>query len=303
MSNSSVDPLPEIEAEFIKAKRESLNISRSDLAKKLCITEAQLEQIENGKKDKFYSYQHKNQVARKVAAELGIHENDLFKRKFSIGFTIEDKNYSILIDKNKEQDKGQTLINDILSRNLNVNLVVSHHSLVESPQTLDDLPEIKPDFDKKLAVIYFLSALSFVTFIYLFATSGNSFFSKSQNGPTEVRINLSDVAKRDFQGIFPLIAESCPYADDKQINFHTLTVVNKSSVIELSNSTPSKICFVLLDYTVKITEVSSLPINLEANSNFLFMIAEKPESLLVKVDGVDIEILNKGSYIKLLNMF
>ena len=303
MSNSSVDPLPEIEAEFIKAKRESLNISRSDLAKKLCITEAQLEQIENGKKDKFYSYQHKNQVARKVAAELGIHENDLFKRKFSIGFTIEDKNYSILIDKNKEQDKGQTLINDILSRNLNVNLVVSHHSLVESPQTLDDLPEIKPDFDKKLAVIYFLSALSFVTFIYLFATSGNSFFSKSQNGPTEVRINLSDVAKRDFQGIFPLIAESCPYADDKQINFHTLTVVNKSSVIELSNSTPSKICFVLLDYTVKIAEVSSLPINLEANSNFLFMIAEKPESLLVKVDGVDIEILNKGSYIKLLNMF
>ena len=303
MSNSSVDPLPEIEAEFIKAKRESLNISRSDLAKKLCITEAQLEQIENGKKDKFYSYQHKNQVARKVAAELGIHENDLFKRKFSIGFTIEDKNYSILIDKNKEQDKGQTLINDILSRNLNVNLVVSHHSLVESPQTLDDLPEIKPDFDKKLAVIYFLSALSFVTFIYLFATSGNSFFSKSQNGPTEVRINLSDVAKRDFQGIFPLIAESCPYADDKQINFHTLTVVNKSSVIELSNSTPSKICFVLLDYTVKIAEVSSLPINLEANSNFLFFIAEKPESLLVKVDGVDIEILNKGSYIKLLNMF
>ena len=303
MSNSSVDPLPEIEAEFIKAKRESLNISRSDLAKKLCITEAQLEQIENGKKDKFYSYQHKNQVARKVAAELGIHENDLFKRKFSIGFTIEDKNYSILIDKNKEQDKGQTLINDILSRNLNVNLVVSHHSLVESPQTLDDLPEIKPDFDKKLAVIYFLSALSFVTFIYLFATSGNSFFSKSQNGPKEVRINLSDVAKRDFQGIFPLIAESCPYADDKQINFHTLTVVNKSSVIELSNSTPSKICFVLLDYTVKITEVSSLPINLEANSNFLFFIAEKPESLLVKVDGVDVEILNKGSYIKLLNMF
>jgi transcriptional regulator with XRE-family HTH domain len=303
MSNSSVDPLPEIEAEFIKAKRESLNISRSDLAKKLCITEAQLEQIENGKKDKFYSYQHKNQVARKVAAELGIHENDLFKRKFSIGFTIEDKNYSILIDKNKEQDKGQTLINDILSRNLNVNLVVSHHSLVESPQTLDDLPEIKPDFDKKLAVIYFLSALSFVTFIYLFATSGNSFFSKSQNGPTEVRINLSDVAKRDFQGIFPLIAESCPYADDKQINFHTLTVVNKSSVIELSNSTPSKICFVLLDYTVKNAEISSSPVIVEANSNFLFMIAEKPESLLVKVDGVDIEILNKGSYIKLLNMF
>jgi transcriptional regulator with XRE-family HTH domain len=303
MSNSSVDPLPEIEAEFIKAKRESLNISRSDLAKKLCITEAQLEEIENGKKDKFYSYQHKNQVARKVAAELGIHENDLFKRKFSIGFTIEDKNYSILIDKNKEQDKGQVLINDILSRNLNVSLVVSHHSLVETPQTLEDLPEIKPDFDKKLALIYFLSALSFVTFIYLFATSGNSFFSKSQNGPTEVRINLSDVAKRDFQGIFPLIAESCPYADDKQINFHTLTVVNKSSVIELSNSISSKICFVLLDYTVKNVEVSSLPMNLEANSNFLFFIAEKPESLLVKVDGVDIEISNKGSYIKLLNMF
>ena len=82
-----------------------------------------------------------------------------------------------------------------------------------------------------------------------------------------------------------------------------MTVVNKSSVIELSNSTPSKICFVLLDYTVKNAEISSSPVIVEANSNFLFMIAEKPESLLVKVDGVDIEILNKGSYIKLLNMF
>jgi ribosome-binding protein aMBF1 (putative translation factor) len=39
MSNPSIDNLPEIEAEFIKAKRESLNISRFDLAKKLCITE------------------------------------------------------------------------------------------------------------------------------------------------------------------------------------------------------------------------------------------------------------------------
>jgi transcriptional regulator with XRE-family HTH domain len=303
MSNSSVDPLPEIEAEFIKAKRESLNISRYDLAKKLCITEAQLEQIENGKKDKFYSYQHKNQVARKVAAELGIHEKDLFKRKFSIGFTIEDKNYSILIDKNKEQDKGEALINDILSRNLNVNLAVSHHSLVESPQTLDELPAIKPDFDKKLAFFYFLSALGFVIFVYLFMTSGNSFFSKSQNGPTEVRINLSDVAKKDFQTIYPLIAESCPYADDKQLNFHTLTVVSKSSVIELSNSISSKICFVFLDYTVKSSELSSSPMNLEANSNFLFFIAEKPETLLIKVDGVDLEVSNKNSYIKLLNMF
>jgi transcriptional regulator with XRE-family HTH domain len=303
MSNSSVDPLPEIEAEFIKAKRESLNISRYDLAKKLCITEAQLEQIENGKKDKFYSYQHKNQVARKVAAELGIHEKDLFKRKFSIGFTIEDKYYSILIDKNKEQDKGEALINDILSRNLNVNLAVSHHSLVESPQTLDELPAIKPDFDKKLAFFYFLSALGFVIFVYLFMTSGNSFFSKSQNGPTEVRINLSDVAKKDFQTIYPLIAESCPYADDKQLNFHTLTVVSKSSVIELSNSISSKICFVFLDYTVKSSELSSSPMNLEANSNFLFFIAEKPETLLIKVDGVDLEVSNKNSYIKLLNMF
>jgi transcriptional regulator with XRE-family HTH domain len=303
MSNSSVDPLPEIEAEFIKAKRESLNISRSALAKKLCITEAQLEQIENGKKDKFYSYQHKNQVARKVAAELGIHEKDLFKRKFSIGFTIEDKNYSILIDKNKEQDKGEALINDILSRNLNVNLEVSHHSLVETPQTLDDLPEIKPDFDKKLAFIYSLFAIGFATFVYLFATSGNSFFSKSQEGPTEVRINLSDVAKNDFQRIYPLIAESCPYADDKQLNFHTLTVVSKSTVIELSNSISSKICFVFLDYTAKSSEVSSLPIKLEANSNFLFFIAEKPETLLIKIDDVDLEISNKNSYIKLLNMF
>jgi hypothetical protein len=111
------------------------------------------------------------------------------------------------------------------------------------------------------------------------------------------------VAKKDFQGIYPLIAESCPYADDKQLNFHTLTIVNKSSVIELSNSISSKICFVFLDYTVKSTEISTSPIKFEASSNFLFFIAEKPESLLINVDGVDLEISNKNSYIKLLNMF
>ncbi len=303
MSNPSIDTLPEIEAEFIKAKRESLNISRSALAKKLCITEAQLEQIENGQKDKFYSYHHKNQVARKVAAELGIHENDLFKRKFSIGFSIEDKNYSILIDKNKEQDKGEALINDILSRNLNVNLVVSHHSLVETPQTLDDLPKIKPDFDNRLAFFILASVLCIGVYIFYLVSGGHSFLPKPQEGPKEVRVNLSQIAKEDFQRIAPLIVESCPYANDLQLSFHVLTVVKESSVIELSSTTPSKVCLVYSDYTVKSTEVSVKPINLDVNSRFLFFIAEKPETLLINLDGVDLDISDKNSYIKLLNMF
>jgi|LauGreDrversion4_2_1035121.scaffolds.fasta_scaffold132932_1 transcriptional regulator with XRE-family HTH domain len=303
MSNPSVDTLPEIEAEFIKARRESLNISRSELAKKLCITEAQLEQIENGQKDKFYSYHHKNQVARKVAAELGIEEKDLFKRKFSIGFTIEDKNYSILIDKNKEQDKGEALINDILSRNLNVNLVVSHHSLVETPQTLDDLPKIKPDFDKRLAFFSFASILCIGIYIFYLVSTGHSFFSKPQEGPKDVRVNLSEIAKEDFKKILPLITDSCSYANDLQLNFHVLTVVKESAVIELSNTTPSNICLVFSDYAVKNTEVSSKPINLDVNSRILFLIAEKPETLVISLDGVDLDISNKNSYIKLLNMF
>jgi transcriptional regulator with XRE-family HTH domain len=303
MPNTSIDNLPEIEAEFIKARRESLNISRFDLAKKLCITEGQLEQIENGQKDKFYSYQHKNQVARKVAAELGIKEQDLFKRKFSIGFTIEEKSYSILVDKNKEFEKSEALINNILSKNLNVELVVSEHSLTESTQTLDDLPKIKPDFDKKLGLISFSFFFCFAVYIFYLISSGHSFFSKPQQMPTEVQVNLSDVAKDDFRRVLPLIADSCPFANENQSSFHILTIIKETSIISVTNSIPSRICVVYIDNTVKDLTVSSSAQNLDVNSRFSFLIAEKPETLIVKLDGFDLDISDKTSYIKLQNMF
>ena len=303
MSNPSIDNLPEIEAEFIKAKRESLNISRFDLAKKLCITEGQLEQIENGQKDKFYSYHHKNQVARKVAAELGIKEEDLFKRKFSIGFTIEEKNYSILVDKNKEFDKSEALINNILSKNLNVNLVVSEHSLTETTQTLDDLPKIKPDFDIKLGFISFGFFFCFAVYLFYLISSGHSFFSKPQQMPSEVQVNLSDVAKDDFRRVVPLIADSCPFVNENHSSFHVLTVIKETSIISLSNSIPSKICIVYIDNTVKESTVSLSPMNLEVNSKLSFVISEKPETLSITLDGVNLDISDKTSYIKLQNMF
>jgi transcriptional regulator with XRE-family HTH domain len=303
MPTPSIDNLPEIEAEFIKARRESLNISRFDLAKKLCITEGQLEQIENGQKDKFYSYHHKNQVARKVAAELGIKEQDLFKRKFSIGFTIEEKSYSILVDKNKEFDKSEALINNILSKNLNVELVVSEHSLTESTQTLDDLPKIKPDFDKKLGLISFSFFFCFAVYLFYLISSGHSFFSKPQQIPSEIQVNLSDVAKDDFRRVLPLIAESCPFTNENQSSFHILTVIKETSIISLSNSIPSKICIVYIDNTVKESTVSASPMNLEVNSRFSFVVSEKPETLLITLDGVSLDISDKTAYIKLQNMF
>lgn len=303
MSKPSIDNLPEIEAEFIKARRESLNISRSALAKKLCITEAQLEQIENGQKDKFYSYHHKNQVARKVAAELGIKEQDLFKRKFSIGFTVEDKSYSILVDKNKEFEKSEALINNILSKNLNVELVVSQHNLVERTQTLDELPKIKPDFDKNLAVFSFTLIFCFAIYLFYLISSGHSFFSKSKEIPVEVKVNLSEVAKDDFRRVLPLINQSCPFINENHTSFHTLTVIKETSIISLTNSIPSKICVVYIDNTVIDLTVSSSPQNLDINSRFSFVIAEKPETLIVKLDDVDVEIPDKTSYLKLQNMF
>jgi transcriptional regulator with XRE-family HTH domain len=303
MTTPSIDNLPEIEAEFIKARRESLNISRSALAKKLCITEAQLEQIENGQKDKFYSYHHKNQVARKVAAELGIKEQDLFKRKFSIGFTVEDKSYSILVDKNKEFEKSEALINNILSKNLNVELVVSEHSLVESTQTLDDLPKIKPDFDKNLAFFSFTLIFCFAIYLFYLISTGHSFFSKPKEMPIEVKVNLSEVARDDFQRVLPLISQSCPFINESQTSFHTLTVIKETSIISVTNSIPSRICVVYIDNTVKDLTVSSSPQNLDINSRFSFVIAEKPDTLIVKLDDVDIEIPDKTSYLKLQNMF
>jgi len=53
MSNPSIDNLPEIEAEFIKAKRESLNISRFDLAKNFVLQKVNLSKLKMVKKISF----------------------------------------------------------------------------------------------------------------------------------------------------------------------------------------------------------------------------------------------------------
>jgi transcriptional regulator with XRE-family HTH domain len=69
---------PEIHKEaFIKA-REALGLSRKDLSGKTCLSERQIEQIENGETSSFYGAQVKLTAAKKVAGILNLKEEDAF---------------------------------------------------------------------------------------------------------------------------------------------------------------------------------------------------------------------------------
>ena len=75
--NKSSKP-PEIRKEAFVQARESLGLSRKDLAAKACLSSHQIEQIENGEMGSFYSAQIKYAAAKKVASILQLTEDQAF---------------------------------------------------------------------------------------------------------------------------------------------------------------------------------------------------------------------------------
>lgn len=69
---------PEIRKEAFQKARESAGLSTQDLALKACLSNRQIEQIENGEMSSFYGAQVKYTAAKKVAALLNLSENDAF---------------------------------------------------------------------------------------------------------------------------------------------------------------------------------------------------------------------------------
>ena len=69
---------PEIRKEAFQKARESAGLSTQDLALKACLSNRQIEQIENGEMSSFYGAQIKYTAAKKVAALLNLSENDAF---------------------------------------------------------------------------------------------------------------------------------------------------------------------------------------------------------------------------------
>ena len=70
--------LPEIRKEAFVQARESLGLSRDDLATQACLSNPQIEQIENGEMGSFYSAQIKYTAAKKVASILQLTEDQAF---------------------------------------------------------------------------------------------------------------------------------------------------------------------------------------------------------------------------------
>lgn len=70
--------IKEVNRNLIKTTRENLGISRQEIAYVLCLSHKHIEQLEEGGYQSFYSLQHKCQVAKKVARQLGLAEDSIF---------------------------------------------------------------------------------------------------------------------------------------------------------------------------------------------------------------------------------
>jgi cytoskeleton protein RodZ len=70
--------LPEIRKEAFAKARETLGLSTQDLAGKACLSNRQIEQIENGETGSFYGAQIKYTAAKKVASILQLTEEQAF---------------------------------------------------------------------------------------------------------------------------------------------------------------------------------------------------------------------------------
>ena len=76
MANHS--KLPQIRQNAFLSAREGLGISAKDLAAQACLSTRQVQQLENGEQSSFYGAQVKFTAAKKVAALLGLKDEDAF---------------------------------------------------------------------------------------------------------------------------------------------------------------------------------------------------------------------------------
>jgi transcriptional regulator with XRE-family HTH domain len=69
------DVIPEIQGEVLRAAREKIKITPSDLAKKACLSKKHIIELEDGGNSAFFSPDHKVRVAKKVSLLLGLDED------------------------------------------------------------------------------------------------------------------------------------------------------------------------------------------------------------------------------------
>lgn len=72
-----IQQIPDIDGSVLRVARESHHLSQAELAKTLCLSIKQVNQLECGEHHSFYSLKHRYQVALKVAAYLGLSDSDI----------------------------------------------------------------------------------------------------------------------------------------------------------------------------------------------------------------------------------
>ena len=71
-------PMPDIDGESLKIARIKSGISKSDLAKKLCLSVAHINELETGELKIFFNHRHRHFTALKLGKLLGLSEADIF---------------------------------------------------------------------------------------------------------------------------------------------------------------------------------------------------------------------------------
>lgn len=77
--SQKIQQIPDIDGSVLKAAREGRHLSQAELAKMLCLSIKQVDQLERGASSSFYSLKHRYQVALKVATYLGLNDKEIWQ--------------------------------------------------------------------------------------------------------------------------------------------------------------------------------------------------------------------------------
>lgn len=81
-------PIADIDGESLKNARIQSGTSKADLAKKLCLSVAHINELETGELKIFFNHRHRYFTALKLGKLLGLSEADIIKSRFSLDKVI-----------------------------------------------------------------------------------------------------------------------------------------------------------------------------------------------------------------------
>jgi len=255
---------------FINA-RETRGLTQEGLARQLCLSVKHIDELEKNLCTIFFSYSHRNQVARKVTAYLGIAEEDAFKllvETKALVINYEDVNNIKKQEENSQKQSLKTSLHPFMASHLEikgVNEQADQH-FSESSLLTDRQNSTSPNRRRLFA--YSLVGVCAVSTLYISLTniiSQSSFLLASK--PVENVVNPEKVVPT--------------YSKDPQIE-------KESTVVAVANSTKPEITIVKESCIAKVGEPYHYrnP-NPTKPGNYVYLIAkEKTGFCVVDAEGI-----------------